>query len=257
MDIVTLSKSIFSTLLPFLKKSKSVEKITNDIKEAADTSLSELWNKVKPVFIEEFEENENELSEDIENEDVVGHVLKKSLKKDENFAIEISTILEKISPSITNIVQDSQNVVQGNISAGGNVEIGDRTDNSQHIGRDNINIQDNQGTVQIADTININHYHAPSPSQGQVTPNQRAEINAGIEEIKSLISKNKIKQAIEKLLATTQNMDDDSHNSAILLASRWNGLQNNIHSGLIDGQSATVSQNQIKSSLLYTLDELE
>ncbi len=178
MDFITLSKGIVSTLLPFLKKSKSVEKITNDIKDAADTSLSELWNKVKPIFIEEFEEAPDQLSVDVEEEAAVGHVLKKTLRKDEEFAKELSSILDKISPSITNIVKDSKNVVQGNISAGGNVEIGDRTDNSQHIGGDNYNIQGNQGTVQIADTININHYHAPSPGQGQVAPNQRNEINA-------------------------------------------------------------------------------
>lgn len=257
MDFITLSKGIVSTLLPFLKKSKSVEKITNDIKEAADTSLSELWNKVKPIFIEEFEENQNELSEDVENEDVVGHVLKKTLKKDEDFAKELSSILDKISPSITNIVKDSKNVVQGNISAGGDVVIGDRTDNSQHIGGNQYNVQGNQGSVQIADTINIHHYHAPSPGQGQVTPVQKNEINAGIEEIKGLISNNKIKQAIERLLATTQNMDSDSHNSAILLASRWNSLRNDIHMGVIDQQTGMITQNQIKASLLYTLDELE
>ncbi len=72
-----------------------------------------------------------------------------------------------------------------------------------------------------------------------------------------MISKNRIKQAIEKLLSTTQNMDSDSHNSAILLASRWNSLQSDKHAGLIDAQSAMVSQNQIKASLLYTLEELE
>jgi hypothetical protein len=260
MDIVTISKTVFSTLLPFLKKSKSVKKITSDIGEAADNSLSELWTKIKPVFVEEFDDGEDTLSEDVENEAVVGHILKKTLKKDESLATEISSLLDKIKPGSVNI-ENSHNVVQGsNVSAHGDINIGDKNDNSTHFGGDQVNVGGDQITVQgnvhVGDIINIQQVVADPKGAKPATPSP-VEVSDSVTGIRKYMAEGKMKQAIEALLVTTRNMDTDLHNNAILLASRWNSLQNDIQNGIIADDNANIRQNQIRVSLLYTLDSLD
>lgn len=126
MDELTLAKKVYDLLSPTLKKNKVVKTIAEDFKEATNTSLLELWEKVKPIFIEEFEEDEK-LSDDILSPTVVERELKKAFIKDsllkESVQRSVATLDVPSSP-ITTIGKD--NVINtGPISGNtGNVTIG-------------------------------------------------------------------------------------------------------------------------------------
>ncbi|NJL77129.1 MAG: hypothetical protein HC892_21060 [Saprospiraceae bacterium] len=78
MEIVAIATKIGERILPFFFKSKTVKQIGKEIREATDTELSLLWEKIKPWLIEEYEEDKP-LDDTFENEDVKG-VVKKGLK---------------------------------------------------------------------------------------------------------------------------------------------------------------------------------
>lgn len=80
MNFTELAAKATKYVFPFLKKNKAVSQITKEIGEATNTSLIELWDWIKPIFIEEFEEED----ENKENESVITHEIKKKLKKAES-----------------------------------------------------------------------------------------------------------------------------------------------------------------------------
>jgi hypothetical protein len=55
MDAPTIAKTAYSLIKPFLGKNKAISKITSDIADATNNTLLELWEYIKPIFIEEFE----------------------------------------------------------------------------------------------------------------------------------------------------------------------------------------------------------
>ncbi len=123
-----LTSKVTNLLLPFLRKNKVISKINEDFKEAGSTSLLELWEKIKPIFIEEFEEENGELDQDVINEAILRRELKKKLKGNEDFANTIARILKNVEQEVpkTNIgISNSKNIAIGNkIDAGGDVIIG-------------------------------------------------------------------------------------------------------------------------------------
>lgn len=92
MDISKLSKEVAKFIFPFLAKNKAVSKITEDIKEASNTSLIGLWNWIKPIFIEEFED-ENGLDSDVENVSIVEREIKKKIQNVEFDDLKVLTNL--------------------------------------------------------------------------------------------------------------------------------------------------------------------
>lgn len=120
MDILTTAAKIGERLLPFFLKSKTIAQIGKDIGEATDTELGLLWEKVKPWFIKEYEE-EKPLDDTFENEDVKG-VVKKGLKTsdgDTKSAIEdLLKKLEERQPTARNTahVKGDNNIVNQGIS---------------------------------------------------------------------------------------------------------------------------------------------
>lgn len=123
-----------------------------------------------------------------------------------------------------NNIQDSKNVVTGNINANGNVHIGD------------IHIQQN------------------TPGN---TPSNPQFNNTITGEIRKLISNNKIKPAIEQLLQLTNGKDEDLYTQVNQLSKQWKKLQQQENLGIITFSEANTISNQITYNLLTIINELE
>lgn len=81
MDASTIAKTAYSVIRPFVGKNKAINQITSEIKEAANTSLLELWETIKPIFIEEFEKDDR-LTDKAEKEEIAVHEIEKRIDKD-------------------------------------------------------------------------------------------------------------------------------------------------------------------------------
>lgn len=96
MDIMTIAKAAVQFVFPFIAKNKAVQQITEDITKASNTSLLELWEWLKPIFIEEFEK-EGKLEEDATNEAIVAREVKKKVQKaDETELAQLKTLLAQL-----------------------------------------------------------------------------------------------------------------------------------------------------------------
>ncbi len=116
-------------LLPFLKKSKVIEQIGDDFTEAISNELQLLWKKVKPIFIEDFNDGEGKLDEYAESKPVVEKAIEKSIKKEETSAAELQTLLAKLDEKAIAAgisIVNSSNVVAGvgHIQVGGDFILG-------------------------------------------------------------------------------------------------------------------------------------
>ena len=126
MDAKTLAKEIVSTVFPLLKLD-SVQQIGKEFKHAADGSILEIWEKVKPWFIEEIEAGDSPE----ETRGAIGSALRKELNKDEALKQQLESLLKKAAEkgatgSSKVVIKDSKNVVQGStINVGGDFRVGD------------------------------------------------------------------------------------------------------------------------------------
>jgi hypothetical protein len=118
--------------LPFVAKNKTVKKITTDVTEAANTSLLELWEWMKPLFIEEFEKD-GTLEEDAASEAIVAREVKKKVEKAD------ASELDKLKALLTQLQSDE---AQGKLP---------KTNTIRVTGSKNIILQDVRGK-----DININ-----------------------------------------------------------------------------------------------------
>lgn len=93
MDIKAMTKRVWESIFPIVKL-EAIGTIKKEITEATNTTILELWDKVKPLFIEEFEE----LKTDVEDTDIQGAAKVKIRKglEDEQLRKEIETLLQKI-----------------------------------------------------------------------------------------------------------------------------------------------------------------
>jgi hypothetical protein len=128
MDIIATATRIGERLLPYFLKSKTIAQIGKEISEAADTELGLLWKKVKPWFIEEYEE-EKPLGDTFEKEDVKGVVKRALNKADDDTKNAIDELLKKLEAGQSNsgntaTVTGSGNIViQGVSGNGGGINI--------------------------------------------------------------------------------------------------------------------------------------
>lgn len=117
MDIIQAATKITAFFAPFFGKSKTIKKIGTEIGEAADNELSLLWDKVKPWFIEEYEEDKP-IDETFEESDIKA-LLKSHLKNaDEATKATIEQALQQkeAATKITNtstVTGDGNQVFQG------------------------------------------------------------------------------------------------------------------------------------------------
>jgi len=124
--MIELSKKIISSIFPFLAKNKTIQEITNEIGEAGNTSLSELWKWIKPIFIEEFDADT-----DIDDKKILEHEVKKKLKKTNELEItKLESILRELESS-SNAINPKRNII---------VNEGNKNISVQDSNKSNINI---------------------------------------------------------------------------------------------------------------------
>jgi len=134
MDSKKLAKEVVKLIFPLLNFS-SVKEIGSQIKEATNTSILEIWDKVSPIFIEEFEA-EKDAGEDTEDQEVqktlkssIETQLKRYFSKDTELSKTIDTILQeynKSSEKKSNSISNSKNIIQGSsINVQGDFRLGD------------------------------------------------------------------------------------------------------------------------------------
>lgn len=132
MDIKELSKEIIGLILPIVKLDAVME-IGDDFKDATNGAVRELWAKVKPLFIEEYEALKKE-PDDTDVQTAASMKLKRIMEGEEVLKRELEGLVRKIeheqpvgfnnSDIIT--VKKSKNVmIGGTISTSGNVHFGD------------------------------------------------------------------------------------------------------------------------------------
>ncbi|MCB0614435.1 MAG: hypothetical protein KDC75_14055, partial [Phaeodactylibacter sp.] len=148
------AKQIVTTLFPLLKLD-SVKQIGKEFRQATDGSILEMWEKVKPLFIEEIEAEDTPEEAQV----AIGSALRKALNKDEKLKQELEALLkqaaEKGVAGSTVAITNSKNVVQGsNISVGGDFRVGDdiaqQVHNHGKIDKQ-INIKENTGDLLFDD----------------------------------------------------------------------------------------------------------
>jgi len=127
MDIKELSKEIIGLIMPIVKLD-AVKEIGDDFKDATNGTVRELWEKVKPLFIEEYEELKKS-PDDADSQTAAGMKLKRELEKKEGLQREVAGLVEKVKEGNSRskvVIQQSKNVVQGSsISVGGDFRLGD------------------------------------------------------------------------------------------------------------------------------------
>lgn len=261
MNAKELSKAIFQILFP-VSRLESVQDIQKDLGEATNTSVRELWKKVRPLFIEEFEE----LQADPTDTDVHGSIrskIKRAIDKESSGVSKteleglVQTILKKENQEASTHIQDSENVIVGStISAGGDFNMGNTTTTTNHYGHQGDvgtqhNILGNSGSVHVGDVI---HIHQIMESKASNSIGQH--VTTSVHDIQSMIAKGRIKNAIEALLALSKSKDTDTQHQAIVLASRWNSLSSKINMRTIRESSANIEQNKILMGVMSVLEEM-
>lgn len=117
MTPIEIAAKAAAWLLPFLKKNKLIAEIADDFKDAAATEMRLLWQKVKPIFIEDFDDGQGRLDAAAESQPAVEKVLAKTLKMDAALATEIREVLATLEQKVASgaiTITGSNNVVAGN-----------------------------------------------------------------------------------------------------------------------------------------------
>ncbi len=127
-ELVSNGMALFTMLF----KNKVAGKIIEDFSEATQNELIALWEKMKPIFIEQVGDDTTTFEKDPENKEVkeaIASELRKIMKKDAELNTELSNILTKntplskrISNNISNNGNDNVFVQGGEIK--GNISIG-------------------------------------------------------------------------------------------------------------------------------------
>ncbi|TVL99015.1 MAG: hypothetical protein CV087_19730 [Candidatus Brocadia sp. WS118] len=125
MDAKTLSKEIVAAIFPLLRLN-SVRQIGKEFKQAAEGSILEIWEKVKPIFIEEIEAEDTPEEAQV----AISSSLRKKLDKDKELKQQLETLLKKVEEKGGGgskvAIKNSKNVVQGSeIKVGGDFRVGD------------------------------------------------------------------------------------------------------------------------------------
>ena len=124
-------------------------------------------------------------------------------------------LLQSLKPDMSR-----KNVIEGSsIHAGGNVHIGD---------------------------IIYHKEHQPEKSPPSTSKFKK--------EVQSLIGKARTGKAIELVLKTLDEVDDDSYQQALILSSRWQELKKKEGLGIIDAAEAGVERNKINVALLQLVN---
>lgn len=261
MELKELAKQVVDMILPIAKLDAAKE-IGEDFKEATNGTLRELWKKVKPLFIEEYEA----LKKDPDDSDTQAEArvaLRKALNGKDDLKEELEKLLAEAKKTegggVT--ISNSKNVIQGsNINVGGNFHLGDNnTTTNQHTKNDEVGRDKYQ-----SESINIHHHYAPgspptNPSQDNHAGNPQAENtpkSASAQSWLDFISSGNPEAAIKAVVQFTATQSKDYHSEAIGLSARWNDLERRKRIGAIKNDDASIERSQIVNALLSLIDLL-
>jgi len=127
MDIKELAKQVIALILPMIKMD-AVKEIGNDFKDATNGTIRELWQKAKPLFIEEYDSLKNN-PEDPDTQADARAALKRSLSDKPALQNELEALVETIKKNQggATVIENSKNVISGShISVGGDFHLGDK-----------------------------------------------------------------------------------------------------------------------------------
>ncbi len=141
------SNIILRHLFPIFKKNKTIQSIGQAISKTANTSLLQLWSKVKPIFIEEFKVEETVEVQAFERKELLQYIMDREIQRDSKLQSEIAVILQKLEEKGQK-TEKHYSLNNSPIHAGGDVQIGDNHVNTQNINNQGANIgnQTNIGT---------------------------------------------------------------------------------------------------------------
>lgn len=127
MDIKELAKEIIGLIMPIVKLD-AVQEIGDDLEDATNGSVRELWAKAKPLFIEEYEALKK-TPDDADAQADARSSLRQALKNRGELKNELEGLVEKVKKEKQGskvLIKNSKNVVQGStISVGGDFRLGD------------------------------------------------------------------------------------------------------------------------------------
>jgi hypothetical protein len=130
---------------------------------------------------------------------------------------------------------DEKNVIKGStIKAGGDFRLGDDV------------VSGNQN-------VNIVHNYFNGGKGNEKTPPQYSSVKS---ELKTLLSKEKTDEVIERLLDLTEADDKDAHNTVLLLSARLKRINSQEHKGIISNGEAGIERNKINAALASLIDDL-
>jgi len=100
MNFQEVATKITKFIFPFFGKSKTIKQIGQEIGTAADNELLILWNSVKGLLIEEYEEA-TVIDADIEESDVKATIKRKLKKADDTTKASIEKALAQKAATVT------------------------------------------------------------------------------------------------------------------------------------------------------------
>ncbi len=128
---------------------------------------------------------------------------------------------------------DQKNIVKNStIKAGGDFRLGDDV---------------------VVGNQTINHYYGAVPKDDT----KAAAASLLKSELRKLIAKGKVAEAIERFLDAIENTQPDLHNDLLALSGRLSQLERKERGGLLSNQDATTERNRINNAALGFLNELE
>lgn len=107
------------------------------------------------------------------------------------------------------------------------------------------------GDLHIGDIIHIHKVKEIPVSD------RKKLLKTEIEHLRILISKNKIKECLELILAYSKEFDKDLYTQAIQQSQRWNNMQKDKSLGLINYEEASKITNRLVYAILGIVNELQ
>jgi hypothetical protein len=150
---------------------------------------------------------------------------------------------------------------EGSIESDGKVVVGD-TGASVNDGYTEKNIIEGKikakGDVRIGDDIVSNsqviHNYYGVENSSKTAPPQYNDIKS---ELKVLLRKGKTANTIERLLDLTENTDQDTHNTVLLLSAQLNRLDSQENRNIIGRSDAEIGRNSLNDRLMSVINGLE
>lgn len=251
MDIKDIVKGVYDVLFP-----AALKEISSDFADAVNGDIRALWQRVKPIFIEEVKELASSPG-DADAQADVRNKLKKAMEADAGLKEELEGLLgrvKKVTDEASISVVNSKNVIAGSsITVGGDFRVGDsKVTNNVEIqdasGRDKI-VQSGNGNVQSSgSTLTVNQFfgdHNLKPAIKKLdVPNELKET------LHNFIQKAMPEQALDHLAKYSKMNSGGIAPEILILSDRWQDLSYKIRMGIISHENSILNRNQIVNALV-------